>query len=215
MVIKHGKYAIVLRPIAIILVVAIVGVVAWRFLSAGGSALHESVAAQNRTANPIDNPDFEEGFLSATTDQESRMSDRKAEITGSIAAGWKDRSRWSEVKVDYEPQNSDIHNGKHAQKIEIREIKSGAVKFCQGVRTLPGQRYRLTLWVRASHPMPIVVGIRKMQDSDYDIQKDCTAGLEWQKFEIEGAASGQFSYIMLEANQAGTLFVDDASFTEL
>jgi hypothetical protein len=214
MVIRHGKYAIVIKPVAVVAVASLLGVVAWRVLSTGGNAFRESAQAESRVLNPVQNADFEDDYNPALTDNEEKLGQKKAVVTGSIAHPWKDRSRWSEVEVHYEPEERKQYRGKRAQKIEVTQVRSGTVKFCQGVRTTPGKRYRLEMMVRADALMKITVGIRQVRAEKYDAVRTVSVPQNWQKVEVEGVATGNASYIMLETSDRGTLMLDATAFSE-
>jgi hypothetical protein len=213
-IIKHGKFNIVLRPFAVALVGAVGGLVAWRFLAAGGAAVGDTVAANRQLTSVVSNGDFEGDFPPATADTEGRISGKKAAVMGFIGEGWKDRSRWGEVTVVYADDRQIKRGGGHAQRVEIGAVRNGRAKFCQSVPTIAGRTYHLTLWARSDKPMRLSYGLRKLLGEQYDAQKTVTTGSRWQPLELTVTASSPQSYVMLETGDVGTLWLDDAACVE-
>jgi hypothetical protein len=214
-VIKHGNFSIILRPVAVVLVAIVAGVVAWRFLAAGGAAVGDTMAANQRVTSLLTNGDFEGATAPATQDSEAKIKGRKAAITGVVAQRWKDRSRWGDVSIHYGLDTKVKHGGVNAQRAHVKEARNGRAKFCQSLTTLPGKQYRLTLWARSEKPMTVSLGLRQMRGEKYEGQKTFTLGPDWQPLEVVGKASGPQSYFMLETENTGTLWLDDAACVEM
>jgi hypothetical protein len=141
-----------------------------------------------------------------------------ARLNGEIGDGWSDDSSWAEVTAIYRRDTTRPHGGATAQRIEVQEVRRGAVQMRQTIQGLkPGLRYTYRIWLRGRSDTPAIVFLQQTA-APYsalsarmvrlsDVWVPVTIPLKAAEGETEVAA-------MVRLGGTGTLWVDDARFVE-
>jgi hypothetical protein len=141
----------------------------------------------------------------------------KGQVTGKIAAGWEDNSDWADVTVDYSQATEGAHGGRSAQRIAVKEVRSGHVQFVQAFAVQRGRVYALSAWLKGT-PDTIVALVFRQAPSPYLVYQQRTAVLadEWRQVKITGVASESgTAFLMVMISGSATVLVDDASAADM
>lgn len=134
-----------------------------------------------------------------------------------IASEWVDNSGWADVKVKYSAEIARAHS-KQSQKIQCADFKSGAVQFAQrGVSVSKGRNYSVSLWMMGDVNSPVEILVRK-HGAPYTtyFSKSFKVDGTWREYKFSGiaAADDPDAFFMVRFASTGTLWLDDATFTE-
>ena len=108
MLIKHGKYKIVLKPAAVLLMAIVLGYLGRSLLASGFVAISSAFAAHRVVADPLQNRAFEPPYMPIGAPVPHQVAD----VSGSVSNYWEDRSRWNDVSVEYAPSTSNPQSDK-------------------------------------------------------------------------------------------------------
>jgi len=212
MLIKHGKYKIVLKPAAVILMAMVLAYLARSLVVSGFLAMTSAFSAHRAVNDPLENRQFEPPYIPAP----APVPHQVAMVTGEVSNSWEDRSRWNDVSVEYAPSSTNPHGGTTSQKVVVKEVKAGGVMFCQGVRTEPGKTYEASVWLRSEQPSTVTVGIRRLRATAYLLSTDAQVTDKWQRVAVHvPVQEDPLVYFMLEIKQPGIIYIDDAAFTPM
>jgi len=212
MLIKHGKYRIVLKPAAVILVAMAMAYLCRSLVVSGFVALTSTVMAHRIVNDPLVNREFEPPYVPTA----SPIPHQVATVAGQIGNGWEDRSRWNDVVVEYAPSTTQPHGGGTCQKVVVKDVHTGGAMFCQGVRTEPGKTYEASVWLRAEQPATVTVGVRRLRATAYLLSTDAQVTDKWQRVAVHvPVQEDPLVYFMLEIKQPGIIYIDDAAFTPM
>jgi hypothetical protein len=208
---------VVIKPGGFILMaLAIVGAAYLGFILWSGkqpiAATGSPIASEGKSSakGAIVNGGFEEPFNSIAP---SNKPDRKSDISGKIASGWSDSSGWAALTLRYADDSQNPHGGATCQRIEIGPVTRGQMQFVQSLSLTPGERYKVTVWVRASEESEVEVQLRQGSgDAKPFAQGRILAGKEWTPAEATGTVGDKDVFLMLLNSKPNvTLWVDDAS----
>lgn len=168
------------------------------------------VTAQAGDALAFKNPGLEEPYAVV-------HSGGKGQITGRIASGWQDNSGWADVTVEYAPDTQNVHEGKCAQRIDVKAIRSGAVQFTQHVSLVKNHVYALSVWLKGTDTIPVSLILRQAA-APYTAYFTKVIALtpEWHQVSLVGAVKKDTdAYVMVNPSAPCTMWVDDASFEDV
>lgn len=137
--------------------------------------------------------------------------------------GWRDRSAWADLDVEYSWVTDHPYSGRACLKIDCIHFSDGAVQLVQtpklSIQT--GKIYRASAWMRSGVEKTISVMIRK-EDSPWTTvyaqsTKRIHPGSGWQliDFIFTSEADDSDVYLMIRSSAAGVFYLDDLSFEEL
>lgn len=134
-----------------------------------------------------------------------------------IARGWKDNSGWADVKVKYSAEIDEAYSRK-SQKIECILFRSGAVQFTQpGIRITKGRGHSVSIWMKGDVVSPVELLLRKPGTpySTY-FSKSFKVDTTWREYKFRGISEVDVpnALFMIRFTGTGTLWIDDAVFTE-
>jgi hypothetical protein len=116
-------------------------------------------------------------------------------------------------KVEVADETSDIHSGRHAQRITCTDFTDGGAQIYRGgIRVEAGKPYTIELWLKGDVSSPVFVGLRR-HEAPYTryLARFVHVTPTWRRFLITGTAvdtdSNAGLYIMFQ--HRGTLLVDD------
>jgi len=135
-----------------------------------------------------------------------------------ISPGWYDLSFWADLKVSYDLDGASPHGGKVAQKITVRNLKSGCVFFVnqQRIKVIPHGLYRISLWMRGDveNDAPVEIFLRKEPAPYTDYCGDfVTVTDKWKRytFDLTPLVTDDQALFVIKLNGNSTLYVDDVS----
>jgi len=183
-----------------------------------GSAkgVNPSPTATSSTALPLTletptadlrNPGYETPFVAP------RPYNSTGVVQGAIAEHWYDDSSWAPVKIDYSQEQNNPHSGASCQRIDIHTTPPKNVQFIQTLQLQTGKTYSGGLYVRADHPMKVHLLLRQAaQPCSIYGSTDATADTTWKQITATGKiGQDRITYLMLQADEPGTIWIDDAS----
>ncbi len=134
-----------------------------------------------------------------------------------VASRWSNNS-WGDVNVRFSAEKVEAHN-KLSQKIECLEFKNGAVQFVQGgVPLSKGVPYEIKIWMKGRVASPVEILLRK-HGSPYTTYfvKAFKVTDKWRLYALTGTSvvDDPGAFFMIRFTSTGTLWVDDASLTDI
>jgi len=158
-------------------------------------------------AATLRNPDFETQYVVP------RPYNSNGTIHGGIAEHWYDDSSWAPVNVDYAQDQKNPHGGTSCQRIDIHTAQTGNFQLVQTLRLETGKTYTGGFYLRADHPMTIHVLLRQAaQPAATYGSASATVDTTWKQITATGTIGpDSITYLMVQADEPGTLWVDDAS----
>lgn len=133
-----------------------------------------------------------------------------------MADGWINNT-WGDCKTVFSLDYQQPHTGTACQKVECVERRGGASQFYQPLKLEAGKRYRVKLWVRAEGNVPWVGAVLRQVPEPYKhhLVGSIEPGKDWELLEFEGVVAESEEqaglFIWFEAEDKGTVWVDDAS----
>ncbi|MEA3399602.1 MAG: hypothetical protein U9R79_00020 [Armatimonadota bacterium] len=133
-----------------------------------------------------------------------------------LAQGWLPNV-WGHCDTVFSLDRQNPHSGQTCQRIECRSRTSGASQFLQPLDIEAGRRYVVRMWVRAEGHVPEVGASLRHSPPPYTkhLRGTFEPGRDWELFEIEGTTlesdDNAGLYIWFEAQDTGTVWIDDAS----
>lgn len=126
--------------------------------------------------------------------------------------------------VAYGPETQNVHGGAHAQRITVTDLGDGATLLVQPLDFPAGRTFSGSVWLRAESPMTVAFYYQERVPY-YWVPAIAVVevGNAWQEVVIEGGfdrsiptdATTILGRFVIEPRSAGTLLVDDASFTDI
>jgi hypothetical protein len=159
----------------------------------------------------LKNPGFEPPYAAQP------LPTGKGQVTGQIASGWEDNSGWADVTVDYSQAAEGAHGGSSAQRITVKEVRSGAVQFAQRFAAERGHIYVLSAWVRGTSGSAATLLFRQAP-SPYRAYKEQAIAFDgkWQQVTLKGiSADSGDAFFMVAIHDAETVLVADASAVDM
>ena len=137
----------------------------------------------------------------------------KAQITGSIANGWWDNSDWADVTIDYAEERGDVHGGASAQKVTVKEIRSGEAHLAHDISLEAGHDYLLSFWAKGLPGARLSISLRQKQApwTTYG-DKDALLTGHWQQVSMTAIAKDTVpGFILIFPPTGSSVLIDDAS----
>ncbi|MBC7808717.1 MAG: hypothetical protein H7145_21495 [Akkermansiaceae bacterium] len=224
MVLYHGKYRVALRPLTVAIAGAGIGIFVFAAVNLTVSMTRAVNAADVALTHPLRNAGFEEPFVAVTSLTPAAVPGQRATVGGTISRHWRDRSTWADASVVYDRETSTPRFGDACQKIEIKSVSGRGgvggiagqthVRFLQSVITEPGSAYRASVWLRASRPVRLRFGLRRVGPPYvFYASRQVSVGTEWRCAEVSGAVAAENAYFVLEVAEPATLYIDGAEMT--
>lgn len=133
-----------------------------------------------------------------------------------MADGWVNNT-WGDCKTVFSLDYQRPHTGRTCQKVECVERRGGASQFFQPIKLEAGRRYRVRLWVRAEGNVPWVGAALRQAPEPYKhhLAGSIEPSKDWELLEFEGIVAESEEqaglFVWFEAEEKGTVWVDDAS----
>ena len=141
-----------------------------------------------------------------------------ARLSGELAREWSDDSAWADVEAVYKRATTGAHGGIASQRIEVKEVKSGALQLRQSVKGLvPGHEYSWRVWLRGESAAPVVVFLQQVDAPYAALQARLVRpGSAWTPVTLSFKPQAGQSEVaaMIRLSEPGTLWVDDARLVE-
>lgn len=183
----------------------------------GKSAMALAVSLQffsaAASAQLLFNPSFELGGSSVACGAGSAGA---VTVTGTLGNNWSENSCWitTPSTITYALDNTTAHAGSVSQSIHST---GGVGQFYTALTLAPGNRYVVSIWLKADQPMTVrlVIGGQQPPYTSYgNLVANVTTS--WKQFTLEGYAPATPAvagglYVILQ--QPGKLWLDNASAT--
>ena len=171
----------------------------------------DAVAADAAPVEMLRNGNFESKF-------QPQGDSGKARLSGELARAWSDDSAWADVEAVYKRDTTGAHGGLAAQRIDVKEVKSGALQLRQTVQNLvPGHEYSFRIWLRGKSAAPVVVFLQQT-DAPYEARQArlVQVSSKWTPVTLSFVPQAGQSEIaaMIRLSEPGTVWIDDARFVE-
>ncbi|MDQ2732613.1 MAG: carbohydrate binding domain-containing protein, partial [Armatimonadota bacterium] len=142
----------------------------------------------------------------------------KADISGVMAQAWHDNSDWADVTLRYSQENTDVHGGRAAQRVEPVAVRGGAVQMVQPCRLVKDNVYSFRAWLKGANGTNVQLSIRQAGApyKEYASQSFYLGG-DWREYEVAGPVSETTEgFLMIRVTSPSPPFlIDDATFQNL
>ncbi len=171
-------------------------------LTASASAI---LCAADLVQMPLTNAGFENGIRS--------VGPVGAKVAGDLGSGWYDNSDWADVRVSY-AQEAEGHGGKHAQRITVTKVATGAVQMIQRVPFTKDHTYAFSVWMKGMKGTPgttVCLHLRQVAAPfTFYATTEVTITDRWTEFRVEGQVGESVDGLVMIALKApGDAIVDD------
>lgn len=156
----------------------------------------------------LNNPGFEGPYGTVTVSRPT--------ITGKTAVWWQDNSDWADVTINYSEDTANARSGSSAQRIEVKEVRSGAMQLVRDLRVPKNRTYTASVWLRGTPGAEAQLALTQGGPpyETYGLKRVALTDT-WQQVTVQGRVTQDDPLVMMvRAEKPLTLLVDDASITD-
>lgn len=161
-----------------------------------GHALHAAPSVN------LQNPGFEAPYVT--------LPASSLDASGEVAQGWSTRPG-GPSRFARESSPETVRAGGSSQRVELLKFTGKQTEIVQRLTLAKGERYRVTVWLRASDFFNVQLSVRNSAPP-YSVAwtRKVRTATEWEAHELIGTATADDAVLIIATHAAGTIWIDEA-----
>lgn len=132
------------------------------------------------------------------------------DASGEVAQGWSARPG-GPSRFARESSPEAVRAGGSSQRVELLKFTGKQTEIVQRLSLTKGERYRVTVWLRASDFFNVQLSVRNSAPP-YAVAwtRKVRTATEWEAHELTGTATADDAALVIATHAAGTIWIDEA-----